>query len=346
MLQKPYDYLIFIGRFQPFHLGHQAVVKTALDQSERVIILLGSSYQPSSVRNPWSFVEREQFIQQSFLDEELEHIITAPLRDLYNDANWVKQVEGVVAGIVQGYSVGNSLAPRIGLIGHSKDHSSYYLSLFPQWGAVDVTSFEHLSATPLRDYYFSQAAVPDGLSDSLVNTLQEYLQAPAYAYLKAEYEFLQRYKKSWQRAPYPPIFVTVDALVVQGKYILLIEREGHPGKGLWALPGGFVETYERLEDAVIRELNEETQIKISKGTLQQSICDKAVFDSPYRSARGRTISHAYLFVLADDEGLAEVIGSDDAKCAFWLAIADIDSEKMFEDHAHIIQTVLSRNSLN
>ncbi|RTZ67484.1 MAG: ADP-ribose pyrophosphatase [Aquificaceae bacterium] len=334
MSQKPYDYLIFIGRFQPFHLGHQAVVRTALECADKVIILVGSSCQPRSVRNPWSFDERQQFIRQSFSTAELERIIISPLVDLYNDDRWVKQVEMVVERHVQTSSA------NIGLIGHSKDHSSYYLSLFSQWGAVDVSSYESLSATPLRDHYFSQAVVPKGLPEAVANSLQNYLQEDAFQYLKSEYDFIQQYKKSWESAPYPPIFVTVDAVVVQNNRVLLIERAGHPGKGLLAVPGGFVDGHERLEDAVIRELHEETQIRLSKEVLRTKISSSAVFDSPYRSARGRTISHAYLFVLEDETNLVEVLGADDAKCAFWLPIDEIDPEKMFEDHRHIIKTLL------
>ena len=51
----PFDYLVFIGRFQPFHLGHWQVVNTALSQAQQVIVLVGSSFQPRSTRNPWTF---------------------------------------------------------------------------------------------------------------------------------------------------------------------------------------------------------------------------------------------------------------------------------------------------
>ena len=334
MPQKPYDYLIFIGRFQPFHLGHQAVMRTALESAEKVMILVGSSYQPRLVRNPWSFDERQQFIRQSFFKTESERVIIAALIDLYNDDNWVSQVEAVVNTHV------SETSARIGLIGHSKDHSSYYLSLFPQWGAIDVASHAFISASPLRDHYFSQSEVPEGLPDAVSSSLQAYLKTDAYCYLKSEYDFLCKYKKAWESAPYPPIFVTVDAVVLQNNHVLLIERAGHPGKGLFALPGGFVDEHERLKDAVIRELHEETQINLSKGVLETKICSSAVFDSPYRSARGRTISHAYLFVLDDTDNFVEVLGADDAKCAFWLPIDALEAERMFEDHRHIVQTLV------
>ena len=54
------------------------------------------------------------------------------------------------------------------------------------------------------------------------------------------------YKARWRTAPYAPIFCTVDALVQTGGHVLLVRRGGYPGKGLWALPGGFLEPRERL----------------------------------------------------------------------------------------------------
>jgi len=73
-----YDYLVFIGRFHPFHLGHQKVVTTALAQAERVIVLVGSSAQPRCIRNPWTYSEREQFILSSFPKEVRNRLIIAP----------------------------------------------------------------------------------------------------------------------------------------------------------------------------------------------------------------------------------------------------------------------------
>ncbi len=339
MHKKPYDYLIFIGRFQPFHIGHQAVVKKALEHANRVIILVGSSYQPRSVRNPWTFDERKEFICQSFASEVFERLIILPLVDLYNDSKWVKLVETTVAeNIIENQN--NSNQVKIGLIGHSKDHSSYYLSLFPHWGAVDVSSYSDLSASPLRDHYFTFSEVPNGLSEAVSSIMHQFLQTDAYHYLKSEYEYICEYRKSWELAPYPPTFVTVDAVVVKGGHILLVERKEHPGKGLLALPGGFVDIHERLESALLRELYEETQIELSKETLSSSICAKEVFDSPYRSTRGRTISHAYLLVLENEKESVGVNGDDDAKRAFWCVIDEIDPEKMFEDHAHIIRRML------
>ena len=60
---KHYKYLVFIGRFQPFHNGHKAVIDEALKRSDKVIILIGSANLPRSLRNPFSVAERTAMIE-------------------------------------------------------------------------------------------------------------------------------------------------------------------------------------------------------------------------------------------------------------------------------------------
>ena len=59
MTDKLFDFLVFIGRFQPFHKGHLAVIEAGLEQADQLIVLCGSAHQARSVRNPWTVAERE-----------------------------------------------------------------------------------------------------------------------------------------------------------------------------------------------------------------------------------------------------------------------------------------------
>lgn len=61
-----YDALVFIGRFQPFHNGHKAIVDAALKQAKEVIIVVGSSFASRNIRNPFTFDERRQMIKSVF----------------------------------------------------------------------------------------------------------------------------------------------------------------------------------------------------------------------------------------------------------------------------------------
>ena len=127
---------------------------------------------------------------------------------------------------------------------------------------------------------------------------------------------------------------------------LLVKSRNEPGKVLWALPGGVIGQYERLEDAVIRELREETKLKVPVPVLQGSIKHKhtTVFDAPNRSLRGRTITHAFLLELSDQPKLPKVKGSDDAEEARWFPLDIVDGmgTVLFEDHKSIIQTMVAK----
>ena len=342
MSNKTFDFLVFIGRFQPFHIGHLKVIETALAQAEHVILLVGSSYQARSLRNPWTFAEREQFIQEAFADVG-ERLIIAPLLDeTYNDQAWITRVQQTVQGIACQYppKVG-SQQTRIGLIGHNKDHSSYYLAMFPQWASVNVDNVAGISSTPLREQYFLQGQIADSLPPAMQTWLANFKNTETYQEIADEWAFVRQYQQGWDCAPYPPTFVTVDAVVVQAGHILLIERKARPGKGLYALPGGFINAQEKLRDAVIRELREETRIKVPAPVLAGSISKQQVFDDPYRSARGRTITHAFLIELKPDaQGLPKVKGGDDAQHALWVALGDLNPERLFEDHFQIIKTLI------
>lgn len=338
----PFDFLVFIGRFQPFHKGHQAVVNAALANANQVIVLCGSAHRPRTLRNPWTFAERKAMIRSAYSPADNERLHIAPLIDVsYDDDLWVQNVQQNVAGIVAANHTAIHNQPRIGLIGHQKDASSYYLKLFPQWQSSSVPNVEDLNATSIRVAYLANGAIAtDKVSSTVAEHLQAFQQSNDYAELRDEYAFIAKYKAGWDAAPYAPIFVTVDALVIQSGHILLVERKARPGKGLFALPGGFLDADEQLLDACIRELREETRLKVPDPVLRGSVTDQAVFDDPHRSARGRTITHAYTFQLKPDTALPKVKGSDDAKQAVWLPLGELDPSKMFEDHYFIIQKMI------
>lgn len=328
-----YDYLVFIGRFQPFHLGHKAVVDEALKLAENVIMLIGSANLPRSTRNSFTVAERTEMILGAYDKAEAKRIHCVGLDDaLYNDTKWLQYVQQCVK------SVTGDLNANIGLIGHSKDSSSYYLSLFPNWQSVGVPNFMNLSATPIRESFLLGAdPILDVVPDSTAKVMKAVKKTADYKKLHEEAGFIDKYKKQWESAPYPPTFMTVDAVVVQSGHILLVERRGMPGQGLWALPGGFIDPKETLFDACIRELREETRLKVPEAVLRGSRHSQHTFDDPYRSARGRTITQAFYFVLKNDpKGLPSVKGGDDAKKAFWLPLAELKADKLFEDHYAII----------
>ncbi|QKX18579.1 bifunctional nicotinamide-nucleotide adenylyltransferase/Nudix hydroxylase [Microbulbifer sp. YPW1] len=349
-MTRDYDFAVFIGRFQPFHSGHLKVVEEGLARADRLVILIGSAYQPRNPRNPWTHLERESHIRACLADDENNRLTCLPLMDVpYNDELWVRNVQNSVSGIVTAHHTVPHRPPKVALIGHHKDQTGFYLNLFPQWDSIAVDNHQELSATPIREGLFTDDAeaflhvatenrfLPPAVAEQLAKFVAS---DSAYDAMREEMAFINRYKASWAAAPYSPTHVTVDAVVVQSGHILLVERRAFPGRGLWALPGGFVDPNEKLVDACLRELREETRLKVPTPVLRGSIKRRDVFDEPHRSARGRTITHAYYLELEPSKQLPKVKGGDDARHARWVPLASLDPQKMFEDHYYIIQSLI------
>lgn len=352
-MRNSYDFLVFIGRFQPFHKGHLAVIEQALKLSKYVIVLCGSAHQPATFRNPWTFHEREKMILASVPPSLRRNIITAPLLDYpYNDNLWVQHVQDSVNRCASYYWM-ESTNPTIGLVGLNSKGSGFYTKRFPQWGAASVEQVAEMRGSDIRDALFglddrfnsadeflSSESAYHALPEAVVHQMQEFVNSGTFKNIREELQFVQDFKRAWKVAPYKPTFNTVDAVVVQSGHILLIERKHRPGKGLWALPGGFVDQYETLMDACIRELFEETQIALPEATLKAAIRSSKVFDDPYRSARGRTFTYAFYMELEASDSLPQIEAADDANKAVWVPLSEVRPERLFEDHYFVIQDML------
>ena len=253
---------------------------------------------------------------------------------VYNDQAWAIRVQALVNQHVKPGAC-------VGIIGHDKDESTFYLNMFPQWTREEVPLIEPLNATDVRDLFFkwnfNSAFVKYVLPASVHDFLMDFRDSEEFAQVVREREFIENYRRQYASLPYEPIFVTTDAVVIQSGHVLMIRRRSEPGRGLWALPGGFVNAASdaSVQSACIRELREETGIRVPAPVLVGNIKDNRVFDAVGRSARGRTITHAFKIVLPDGE-LPRVRGQDDADRARWVPIADVKSEECFEDHYEII----------
>lgn len=324
---------VFIGRMQPVHKAHLYTINYSLQNNNKTLVLLGSCDQFPTIKNPFTFEDRKEMILQTLSEEDKQRIYFLPLRDYPNDNIWAKSVQEAVTTL-------SDEKTQVTLYGHLKDNSSYYLKMFPLWTYKDIqyAKFSTLNATDIRNTLFSCKFTPmEPLHETTAFWLSNWLTTTKGKQMVAEYEFIQKYKKSWEAAPYAPVFVTVDSIVVCAGHVLMIERKAAPCKGALALPGGFINQNETLIDACIRELKEETKLKIPTPVLKGSIKGNQVFDTPDRSLRGRTITHAFYIELQNTE-LPIVKGSDDAKLAFWTPLHELSTkqDKIFEDHYQII----------
>ncbi len=350
-MKKEFHLLVFIGRFQPFHREHKRVIDTALAKSENVLVLIGSAGAARTVRNPFTYAERKSMIFNTYYDGDHTNVVDrlyfAPLYDkMYNDTAWIEQVQETVRNNAldilnnKGFRLHGLNDFRIGLIGGSKDKTSYYLNMFPQWGSVDVPIHTPIHATDIRKQFFNNTLnAKDLIPLATADFMFSFQKTGLFDHLAAELEHVENYKKAWEVAPYPVKHVTVDAVVEQSGHVLLVKRRAAPGKGLWAIPGGHLEMDETMLDGAIRELREETKLKVPEPVLKGSIVRQHIFDNPHRSQIGRVITNAFHIKLPNGE-LPKVKGSDDAEKAKWVPICDVKEDMLFDDHYHIIHYFL------
>jgi 8-oxo-dGTP diphosphatase len=160
---------------------------------------------------------------------------------------------------------------------------------------------------------------------------------------ETEAEFLAHYDPT----AFAPMAVTADVVVLtvrRGRLsVLLVQRANHPFRGMWALPGGFVEHDEDLDTAAQRELAEETGVAIEANFLEQL----RTYGTPGRDPRMRIVTVAYLAFTAVTQ---EPSGGDDAREARFFAVEDLaiaelgahDGMPLASDHAQVVADGVER----
>lgn len=137
---------------------------------------------------------------------------------------------------------------------------------------------------------------------------------------------------------YPRPSVTTDAIIIAKEnntyYILLIKRGNEPFKGKWALPGGFIEMDEDLDEACYRELREETNLS------DVSLTQFATFGKPDRDPRGRTISLVFWGITDKKTPIA---AGDDAAEAKWFELDALPP--LAFDHEPILQKFIDEKNI-
>lgn len=329
-------YSVFIGRMQLPHKGQLAIIEKALRETDELIVVLGSSFKARTPKNPFTHVERARMVSISLDEDDVSRVHFVPMRDFYDDDRWVSEVQREVLSITQGKPVT--------LYGHKKDVTGYYQDNFPDWGYVDAGYTPGYDSTTFRKAFFSEASPSGALA-----AIEPYTSPEIIDYLFAWSQFPHRkemieYQKAIDKDLeefVDRINVSADAIVTcQGK-VLVIRRRNHPGKNTIALPGGFVEKNERAFQTALRELEEETTLKIPLSLTRHSLVSERMFDDPMRSERKRIITHAYHFDLKS-ESLPEIKSTEEAKDPFWLDFGDMDKleSEFFEDHFIICKTAI------
>jgi 8-oxo-dGTP diphosphatase len=123
---------------------------------------------------------------------------------------------------------------------------------------------------------------------------------------------------------------TVDVIIEQNSRILMIRRKNDPYKGCLALPGGFVDEGEKIEDAAIREANEETSLNIHLVDIL------GVYSDPKRDLRGHLISTVFVGIVPTENLSVEASAQDDASEVEWINLEAINKSNIAFDHKKIL----------
>lgn len=288
----------------------------ALARHARVVVALTGAHRPRSPRLPWTVEERANMLRVALPPEQWDRLRVVGLREhLYQPERRKAELDAQLR--IEGA------------------HGAVMVWRAP---AVEPEADRERRA----DYLRGGAAWRANTPEAVIAWLEGFRLGPAYARLHEEQAWMDKTRESWAAAPYPPIFVTADSVVTWAGQVLVIQRRHAPGAGLWALPGGFVEQRESLQDAALRELHEEAGLTLEPDLRKRMIRTGRIFDHPDRSIRGRSITFGLWLDLTELGVRPEVASGDDAAQAEWwpfAALAEREAQ-LVEDHVDIIRALV------
>lgn len=359
-----HELAVFVGRFQPLHVGHISVVNIALANAQKLLVVLGSHDRTRQLDNPFTSEERIDMFKAQFPDECAEgRIVFATLNDQIDYQHWEDNLADRIAETITSEFGWTDKPIKPLLVGSPKNDCYGFHSRLKNVDHLPVPVIEH-NATDIRKIGYSDMSFEEALNKGMltkpvfdvisnkigagpdVNSEDYYAKIePWFSRLDDERRYIEAYKDDWANAPYPVTILTVDAVVAHGDKVLLVKRGARPGLGKWALPGGHLDQDELWDKhAAIRELVEETQIVYPVSDLAEECVGSRVCDDPKRSSKGRVITRAFFFDLQSSmtKEAPVVLAADDAKEARWFSIDEIPFQDMHDDHGAILRKGLRR----
>ena len=145
--------------------------------------------------------------------------------------------------------------------------------------------------------------------------------------------------RTYDPSQFPPFAVTVDMVLLTVRHgvfsVLLVERDTHPFRGERALPGGFVQVDEDLDQAAVRRLERETGVRRDAAHVEQL----GAFGAPDRDPRMRVVSVAYLVFAPDLEAPSP---GERTRSVGWVAVDQVDRSALAFDHDRVLAAGVER----
>ena len=347
-MSQTYDYAVVIGRFSPCDNGHVERLSKIGALARRVLVLVSMADKARESRLPWTADEREDLLRAGLAAVADSFVFGRVGDHPYDPRAFAEEVLAQIDALR-----GREGGGRVCVVSRAIDVRPAARAALPgDWDRI--TPPPGPDQAVMLDALYGDAAAFAALGslvpEAVFDKLWGFRDTQVFADMAEEHRYVEAYKKSWAVAPYPSVFVATDVLALQADpagrpHILLVRRGGIPGKGQWAMPGGYLDPSEELVDGALRELREETGLTLSDDALKACLRGVAAFSDPDRASRGRVITHNHHFVLPAGP-LPVVEGADDAEHAVWVPLEDLPAmhESFFEDHYAMIEYILDKET--
>jgi bifunctional NMN adenylyltransferase/nudix hydrolase len=345
-----YDAVIVIQRSNPPTNAHVRNVKAAATVGRFAISVKGSAYHPRRARDPLTDDEVEFTWKEIFRDDPVvrDKLRFARVRDYFDNEKWKRNVDKEVNAILEAQGIPRSKA-RVAILGHSKDETSFYLSMFPDWDQIEVPNYRGLNATDVRKLFYDAdnlaghwPMIATMVPPATLAMLKSLALLPAYEILVREYRYINgiladedKFRALKGKPDWELNTNASDVVIECSDHVLMGYRAGVYGFGQVAFPGG-IKGKETFLDAGLRELFEETTFNFTKAYfIENYLRDSQIFDHPGRSQAGTRVTMAFYFNMGNLP-LQEIWGKDDMAKRRMLWVPKKEwadyAPLMFEDH--------------
>lgn len=344
----------YIGRFQPLHLGHMAIIRKVMEEMndyDTFTIIIGSADQARSLRNPLSIEERETILKAALETIEIplrKYVHIKTLNDSpFDYDDWVTNLRRLMVGdnieelrncTIVGYEGIDIYAQKMAV--------EYQTIRYDPVACMDLDCIEVIRPN-IKIISPKETNINFHATD-IRNNPEDYAKfvEPSTAKLLKEFNFPNiikqikdcgdNYVKSLTYdglgPKYPSVFMTVDNVVLDNMKVLCIKRKDN---GKYAIPGGFAEPTQFLKENALRELKEETGL-----VNVHPVGEPFIVDDPYRdprcSDRVNLVSIVYTWTC---NGIPNVIAGDDAAEVMWISkeqVEEMPASAFHADHKKII----------